>query len=432
MSFLSDFRDAFMPAKPDLDAMALELRTNPLENPGIPLSGASLVDLFGDGYGATASSRLVNADTALRQTVVFACVRVLCETIAALPLNVYKRSPTKTLANDHPLYRTLHDESSSMLTAYMFRETGMMHYNVFGNWYALISRLPGGDVNLLLMYPPLVTPRVTSSGLKYDVRTGDGMQTYDASEVIHIPGMSFDGYRGISATLHAARESIGVALAAEEHTGRFFSNGARVAGVLQTEHVLNDEVVARIKAQWMAAQTGLANAYKTAILEQGLKYQTTTMQSDQAELVQTRQFQVEDLCRPFRVPPMFAGEYGKSTYSNMEQSDIHFAKHTINPICVKIQQEFNRKLFDDPEYFCEFDTEGLTQGDFATRMGGFAKAIQGAIYTPNEVRAKMGLPPMDGGDDLYMQQNMSELEALDTDAQADAGEKTQTSAGDNA
>src|SRR5262249_3220323 len=214
-----------------------------METAAIRWPGAWLVDLFGDSYGATASSRLVNADTALRQTVIFTCVRVLCETIAALPLNVYKRSPTKTLANNHPLYRTLHDEASSMLTAYMFRETGMMHYNVFGNWYALISRLPAGDVNLLLMYPPLVTPRVTATGLKYDVPTGDGMVTYDAADVIHIPGMSFDGYRGISATLHAAREAIGVALAAEEHTGRFFSNGARVSGVLQTEHVLNDEVV---------------------------------------------------------------------------------------------------------------------------------------------------------------------------------------------
>jgi HK97 family phage portal protein len=299
-----------------------------------------------------------------------------------------------------------------MLTAYMFRETGMMHYNVYGNWYALIVPGTAGDVSLLLIHPPLVTPRVTPQGMKYDVRTGDGKVTYDASQIVHIPGISFDGYRGISTVLHAAKEAIGVALAAEEHTARFFSNGARVGGVLQTDNILGDDVIRRLRQQFEMAQGGLANSYKWAILEQGLKYQATVMQSDQAELVETRKFQVEDLCRPFRVPPMFAGEYGKSTYSNMEQSDIHFAKHCINPICVKIQQELNRKLFDDPEYFCEFDTEGLTQGDFATRMGGFAKAIQGAIYTPNEVRAKLNLPPLEGGDELYIQQNMSELDNL--------------------
>lgn len=433
MSFIQDFRDAILPPKPNIAALALELRSNPLENPAIPLSGASLVDLFGEGYGATASSRLVNADTALRQTVVYTCVRVLSETIAAMPLNVYKRTPNKVLAPDHPLYKTLHDTASGMLTSYMFRETGMMHYNVFGNWYALISRLPSGQVNLLLMYPPLVTPRVTAQGLKYGVRTGEGTVSYDAADVIHIPGMSFDGYRGISATLHAAKEAIGVALAAEEHTARLFSNGARIGGVLQTDNVLNDEVIKRIRQQWEMAQAGLSNAYRTAILEQGLKYQATSLQSDQAELLDTRKFQVEDLCRPFRVPPMFAGEYGKSTYSNMEQSDIHFAKHCINPICKKIEQELNRKLFaDDPDYFCAFDSEELTQGDFGTRMAGFAKAIQGAIYTPNEVRAKLNLPPLEGGDELYIQQNMSELDALDSDGDDTATTPTKTGTDDNA
>lgn len=413
MTLLADIREAFMPRKPDLHAMAAEIRTNPLENPGIPLSGASLVDLFGDGYGSTASSRLVNADTALRQTVVYTCVRVRAETMASLPLNVYKRTPNKILAPEHPLFKTLHSTASGMLTSYMFRETGMVHHDVFGQWYALISRLPGGDVNLLLIYPPLVTPRVTPQGMKYDVRTGDGSVTYDAADMIHIPGMSFDGYRGISSTLHAAKEAIGVALAAEEHTARFFSNGARVGGVLQTDMVLNDEVVRRLRQQFEMTQAGLANAHKWAILEQGLKYQSTVMQSDQAELIETRKFQVEDLCRPFRVPPMFAGEYGKSTYSNMEQSDIHFAKHCVRPICRKIESELNRKLFaNDPDYFCEFDLEELTQGDFATRMQGFSTGIQGAIYTPNEVRAKLGLPPDADGSKLYIQQNMSQIGQL--------------------
>ncbi len=395
-----------------------EKRGNPLENPEIPLSGASLVDLFGTGYGSTASSRLVTPDTALRQTVVFSVIRALSETVASLPLNVYKRpnkdSPSKELANDHPLWQTLHNTASNALTAFVFREVGMAHLNIFGNWYAMISRLPGGDVNLLLIYPPLVTTRVTMQGLKYEVRVPDGTQTFDAADVLHVPGISFDGYRGISAVLHAAKEAIGVALAAEEHTGRFFSNGARVAGVLQTEAKLDDAVIGRLRLQWERAQSGLANAYRTAILEQGLKYQATVMQSDQAELIATRRFQVEDLCRPFRVPPMFAGDFTNMSYANSEQSDLHFAKHCIRPICKKIEAEYNRKLFvDDPEYFCEFDLEELTQGDFATRMRGFATAVQGAVYTPNEARAKLGLPPVEGGEKLYIQQNMSEIDALD-------------------
>lgn len=394
-----------------------------IENPTVPISAATTQDLWGDGL-STPAGQPVTVDSAIRQTVVFTCVRVLAESIAVLPWQVYKREQVgKSVARDHPLYVTLHDAPNTALTSFVWRETLMALALFYGNSYAWIQRRPDGSASLLLLPSPAVRVVQTPEGVFYEVRDVEGASRIAAKDMLHIPGLSLDGLNGISLVLKAGRDAISTAMAADEHTGRFFSNGARVGGVLSTDQVLSDIALARLKGSWGATQQGVANAYKTAVLEQGLKYQAVGLNSDHAQLVETRRLQTELIAGLFRIPPIFVGDYSQSHYANAEHSDLHFAKHTLSPWCSKIEQEVNKKLFaDDPDHFCEFNMDGMLRGDFTTRMNGFAQGIQSGIYTPNEVRSMLNLPPKEGGDNLFIQQNMASTQAVATAAPKEPAE----------
>lgn len=412
---------------------ALELRDDggSIENPSTNLATAEA--LWFDGGNVSESGSRVTVESALRHSTAWACILCLTETIASLPLPVLKRAAKtngKEVAHAHPLYRTLHDAPNPFITSFTFWQTLVAMCLIYGDGYALIA----GDTKrreLYLLHSPSVKPVMRNDGLYYEVRSPDGTSVayYPADEIIRIPGLSLNGYTGISTLLRAARESIGLAIAAETHSGKFFANGARVGGVLSTDGVLDKAARDRIKEAWKETQAGVANAYKTAVLEQGLRYQPIGMQSDHAQLLETRRFQVEEVCRVFRVPPVFAGDYTRSTFSNTEQQDLHFAKHTITPWCVKIERELNLKLFaNDPTHFTEFNLDGLQRGDFQARVNGSARGIQSAMFTPNEVRGWFNLPPMEGGDQLYLQQNMAGADAV---ANGEAGNTTGNAMGDD-
>ena len=386
-----------------------------IENPSTDLATASA--LWFDGGAVAASGKPVTLDAAIRQSTVFACVLVLTETIAALPLHVYKRLPDrggKEIDSDHQLYGVLHTAPNPFMTSFAFWQAMIAGCLFHGDAYALIDGTSKAR-QLYVLHPPAVKPIMRPDGLWYEVRSPNGRDValYEASEVIYIPGLTLTGYSGISTILRAAREAVGLAIASEEHSSKFFQNGARVGGVLSTDGVLDKAARDRIKSAWAESQSGVANAYKTAVLEQGLKYQPIGMQSDHAQLLETRRFQVEEVCRVFRVPPVFAGDYTRSTFANTEQQDLHFSKHTITPWCVKIERELARKLFaNDPTHFAEFNLDGLQRGDFQARVNGSSRGIQSAMFTPNEVRGWFNLAPMPGGDMLYLQQNMANAEMV--------------------
>lgn len=374
-----------------------------LENPSTPITTETL-GLAWEGPPTAASVR-VSEVSSLRTSVVWACVRVLSETIAALPWHVYKRTETgKEVDAGHPLYRVLHDSPNPLLTSFTFREVMMVNCCIYGRFYALISWRTAGAA-LIIIPPPMVRHVWTDEGeLRYEVRYADNhVAHYAPHEMIHIVGLSLDGLASLSPIMTAAREAIGLALATEEHNARFFANGARVGGILSTDGELSDTARERVRVAWTQTQAGLGNAYKTAVLEGGLKYQPVGMQADHAQLQETRRFQVEEMCRPFRMPPSFVQDHTRSTFANVEHQDLAFAKHTILPWCVRIEQEFNRKLFDD-KHFCQFNLDGLMRGDFATRTQGYAKALGGpgaqGYMTINEVRALENLPPIAGGEKL--------------------------------
>jgi HK97 family phage portal protein len=396
----------------ELDRVYWKREARSLENPSTPISTSTLGDLLGS-VGPTPAGAHVTPATAMRHWLVFSCIRVIAETMATLPLQVLKRDgEISKQAYDHPLYRVLHDQPSSMLTSYAFREALVAQSILYGAGYAVIVR-SGSSASLLLSPPGAVTPKVGRIGRVYQIKYVDGVEEVDASDLLVLPGLTLDGVSGISVVLKAARDLIGESMATSEHSSRFFSNGARIGGVLSTDNVLKDDVITRLRTQWQQTQGGTANAYKTAILEQGLKWQAVGMQSDSAQLVETRKLLTEQIAGAFRVPPLFIGSYERMTYANAEHNDLHFVKHCITPWCVKFEQELNSKLFgNDPQHFAKFNLRALLRGDFKTQIESLVKGVQGAIYTPNEARGYLDLPAIEGGDQLYIQQNMSPVDRL--------------------
>lgn len=398
-----------------------------LENPSTDIAKALTGYL--DGPASAAGPR-VGLQSSLRQSVVVACIRVLSETIASLPWPVYKRTKAgKEIAREHPLYSVLHDSPNDNSTSFDFRETMVAQSCIWGRSHSIINRRPSsGTVSLIQTLPTLVRREFGPKGrLQYKLTFPGGVvETFPAEEMIDIRGLCLDGVTSIAPVLYVLREAIGQALAIEEHNSRFFSNGARPGGVLSADGALGDVARERIKIAWAQMQEGLANAYRTAILEGGLKYTPITMQSDHAQLQDSRRFQVEEICRPFRMPPVFVQDHTRSTFSNSEQQDVHFAKHTISPWCVRIEQEVNRKLFAGTDFFCEFKLDGLVRGDFKARTEGYAKALGGpgaqGYMTVNEVRERENLPPIEGGDRLLMATPPAPKPADDSGGGADPDE----------
>lgn len=395
---------------------AIEPETRSLENPSVDIVRSLVGDI---GYGNNNSIR-VNQNNALTSSVVYTCIRVLAEEFAALPFNVYKRidGGGKIVDRTHKLYKTLHISPNIYSTSYVFRELMIVQSCIFNKAVALIYR-DGSRTSLINIHPELVKIEYIDGQKKFLIKNQSaGYDVFDDSEIIYIPGLSLDGNKTISPVLEAGRKAISLALETQEYTSTFFSNGARPSGLLTTKTPLSAEGRLRIKEAWEKAQGGLSNTYKTAVLDSELSYQSLSTDADKSQLIETRRFQVEDICRFFRIPPVFAGDYSRSTYANVEQQDLHFSKHCILPLTVKFEQEFNRKLFnDDEESFCEFNLDGLQRGDFETRINGFARGIQTSIFTPNEVRSMMNMPPMEGGDKLYIQGATVEL--TDTTKQQD-------------
>lgn len=378
---------------------------NSLENPRVPLASSSMISTLDVG-NPNQTGKCITEVTSLQCTTVYACMKVLGETLATLPLQIFRRvGKGKEVAYDHPYYNVLHNSPNAYTTSYVFFTVVVAQACMYGRSTPIILRGANNNISIYYLDQPRIKQVVVDGQVYWEMAFFDGhVERIHDYNVLNIPNMMLDGVHAISPVLDVAKNAIAMALATEEHNNRFFSNGARVGGVLKSPGPLSPEAASRLKAAWAVTQQGLANAYRVAVLEQGVEYMPIGMQSDHAQLAETRRFQVEEICRVFRVPPIFVGSYERALYSNAEQQDIHLAKHTMAPWCRRIEQELNKKLFDGGrEYFCEFNLDGLQRGDFASRIDGFTRGIQGGVFTPNEARSYMNLPPLEGGDRLYIQ-----------------------------
>ena len=367
-------------------------------------------------FGGSAAGKRVNERSAMQMTAVYSCVRILAEAVAELPLHLYryKEDGGKEKALDHPLYLLLHDEPNPEMSSFVFRETLMTHLLLWGNAYAQIIRNGRGEVMALypLMPDRMAVDRDDKGQLYYEYTTSaddapiskGSIVRLKPSDVLHIPGLGFDGLVGYS-PIAMAKNAIGLAIATEEYGSKFFANGAQPSGVLEHPGTIKDPQ--RVRDSWMSQFGGSANSNKIAVLEEGLKYTPISISPEQAQFLETRKFQINEIARIFRVPPHMVGDLEKSSFSNIEQQSLEFVKYTLEPWLVRWEQSIQRTLFSADEkkrYFVRFNVEGLLRGDYASRMNGYAVGRQNGWMSANDIRELENLDriPAEEGGDLYL------------------------------
>ena len=366
--------------------------------------------------GGSTAGKAVNERSAMQMTAVYACVRILSEAIAGLPLHLYKYGcdGSKEKAVEHPLYFLLHDEPNKEMTSFVFRETLMTHLLLWGNAYAQVIRNGKGEVIALypLMPNRMEVNRTDKGQLYYQYTTSsDDAPTVEGStavlmpeDVLHIPGLGFDGLVGYS-PIAMAKNAIGLAIATEEYGAKFFANGATPSGVLEHPGTIKDPQ--RVRDAWMSQFSGSRNAGKVAVLEEGMKYTPISISPEQAQFLETRKFQINEIARIFRVPPHMVGDLEKSSFSNIEQQSLEFVKYTLDPWVIRWEQSLQRTLLSSEEkkrYYFKFNLEGLLRGDYASRMTGYATARQNGWMSANDIRELENLDriPDELGGDLYL------------------------------
>lgn len=383
-------------------------------------------------FGGTTSGKAVNERTAMQTSAVYACVRILSESIAGLPLHVYRYTSDggKERTTMHPLYRMLHDEPNREMTSFVFRETLMAHLLLWGNAYAQIIRDGRGyPVALYPMLPDRMSVDRDSQGeLVYTYQSDKGQVKLRKESVLHIPGLGFDGLIGYS-PIAMAKNAVGLALATEDYGAAFFANGANPGGVLEHPGVIKPEQADRLRESW-ATQFGGANAHKVAVLEEGLKFHQMSIPPEQAQFLETRKFQINEIARIFRVPPHMVGDLEKSSFSNIEQQSLEFVKYTLDPWVVRWEQSLQQSLILPSEksaVFIRFNLDGLMRGDYQSRMQGYSVGIQNGFYSVNDVRGLEDLnllPDSEGGNIHVLNGNMVKL--ADVGAAYKSNEKEET------
>lgn len=382
-----------------------------------PVTNRTAGSAYSFFMGGSTAGKNVNERTAMQMTAVYACVRILSEAIAGLPLHLYRYTDegSKEKALEHRLYGLLHDEPNPEMTSFVFRETLMTHLLLWGNAYAQIIRNGKGEVIALypLMPNKMQVDRDDNGQLYYTYsRTKEEANAKDSEssvklrpyDVLHIPGLGFDGLVGYS-PIAMAKNAIGMAMACEEFGAKFFANGASPSGVLEHPGILKDP--AKVRDSWNAAYGGSANSHKVAVLEEGMKYSPISISPNEAQFLETRKFQINEIARIFRVPPHMVGDLEKSSFSNIEQQSLEFVKYTLDPWVIRWEQSLARALFSPDEkhtYFFKFNVEGLLRGDYQSRMTGYATARQNGWMSANDIRELEDLDriPADEGGDLYL------------------------------
>lgn len=390
-------------------------------------------------FGRTTSGKPVNERTAMQTTAVYACVRILAEAVASLPLHVYEYQDDggKKLVHDHPLYYLLHDEPNPEMTSFVFRETLMSHLLIWGNAYAQIIRDGAGRVlGLYPLLPDKMDVQRDDRGNIYYVysRNSDenpmfkeyGDIRLKAEDVLHIPGLGFDGLIGYS-PIAMAKNAVGMTLACEEYGASFFANGANPGGVLEHPGVLKDP--SKVRESWNSVYRGVNNAHKIAVLEEGMKYQQIGIPPEEAQFLETRKFQINEIARLYRIPPHMVGDLDKSSFSNIEQQSLEFVKYTLDPWVIRWEQSLQRSLLlpgEKGKYFIKLNVDGLLRGDYQSRMNGYAVGRQNGWFSANDIREMENMNPItdEQGGNLYLINGaMTKLEDAGAFAKTDTGQQ---------
>lgn len=385
-------------------------------------------DLFTGGsifrFGRSNSGQTVNEKTAMQMSAVYACVRIIAEAIAQIPLNVYRFTADGGKEKDlrHPLFFLLHDEPNPEMTSFIFRETLMSHLLLWGNAYAQIIRNGKGEVVGLypLMPDRMQVDRNEAGNLvytytKYYDEVG-AKHAYEqiklpAYQVLHIPGLGYDGLIGYS-PIAMARNAIGMSMAAEDFGATFFANGATPGGVLEHPGIVKDPE--RLRESWHAQFSG-KNSHNIAVLEEGMTFKPMSIPPEEAQFLETRKFQIDEIARIFRVPPHMVGDLEKSSFSNIEQQSLEFVKYTVGPWVARWEQSLSQALLlpsEKKRYTIKYNLDGLLRGDYESRMNGYAVGRQNGWLSANDIRELENMnkiPAEEGGDEYLINGNMTKL-----------------------
>lgn len=376
-------------------------------------SGRGLIDKLRNPGAVTAAGVAVTPDTALTYSAVWACVRVLAEDVGSLPLILYRRLPRggKERATDHPLYRLLHDAPNSEMSSMDWREAQMMNLCLWGNAHSQVRWNRGGRiVDLWPMLSRYMRLDRRDGMLRY-ISTDPAARSSDlpASEMLHTRGMSTNGLVGLS-PIALARQAIGLGMATERYGAAFFGNGARPGVVLMTPGELSDPAYERMKTSWSEAHSGVENAHKPAILEQGTTIETIGVPPEEAQFLQTRKFQVLEVARWYRMPPHKIGDLERATFSNVEHQGLDYVVNTLRAWLTRLEQAIARTLFTESErdvLFAEFLVDGLLRGDQKARYDAYAVARSWGWMSANEIRERENMNAIPGGDAYLMPLNMT-------------------------
>lgn len=385
-------------------------------------------------FGSSSSGEtVVTPESALMFSAVFASVRVISETLASVPLLIYERKGDKgkDRAVNLPLYKVLRTKPNNQKTSGVeFRQMLMSHVLLWGNGYAQILRNKAGEVlELRPMHPAVVKPRVDDAGdIYYEIRTRSGVVKLPGNEVFHLRGYRDSGLEGMS-PITAARQAIKMGLSLESFTTNFFDGGAFPAGVLEYEGgEMPQEARDNLRNSWQDFHGGANRGKKVAILEAGLKWKPMGIPQADAQFLEQRRFQIEEIARIYRVPPHMLGDLTRSTYSNIEQQSQEFVTYCLLPWFRMWEDAICRDFFDgdDRKYFAEFLVDALLRGDTLSRSQAYQVQIQSGMLSPNEARAFENRNPRDGGDE-YMALN-KEIPASQASAEPAADAPPDTAA----
>ena len=367
----------------------------------------------------------VTEEKALGIDAVYACVNLYARTMASMPLVLYRKGENgKERATDHPLYNLLHNEPNPNMSSHTFRKIMEASLKLWGNGYAWIEFDKYYQVKALWpLTPGSVFPQRSrrTGELFYDAVLYDGTaKRFRAYEMVHIPGLGFDGICGRSPIRQFA-ETMGLNLDIKEYGCKFFKNGARPSGVLEHPGRLSEEAQDRLRKQFDRRYAGANNSGRTMLLEEGMKYAQISVPPEEAQFLESRKYGVNEIARIYGIPPHMIADLEHATFSNIESQDINFAKHSIVPECVNWEQELMRKLLNSEEravYEIEFNMEGLVRGDMQSRYQAYAIGRQWGFLTADDIRAKENMGNVDGGKTTYTPLNMISSELADAYWQA--------------
>jgi len=363
--------------------------------------------------GYAASGVYVDSKTALQASPVWACTRLLAESIASMPIIVYRRlsGGGKERASDHPIYELLHDAPNSLQTAFQFKRTLMVHALLWGNGYARIYPGVRGAVDRLeLLHPDNVRVETIPGGVRYQVKGDDGREVpVNDEDIFQLPGLSVDGINGLG-LMKYARESIGLALAAEQYSARVFSQGSRPGGLLKSPKVLTDAAAKRLKESWQAAHSGLGHAHQVAVLEEGVEWEATSMTNEEAQLIAQLDWSAADIARFFNVPLHMIQLMTKTTSlgSGIEEMGIQFVTYTLLPWIRNWEDTIRKDLIvANRTYFAEFLLEALLRGKQGDRYTAYATGRQWGWLSVNDIRRLENMNPVPDGDVYLQPMNMA-------------------------